>query len=241
MVPVSKSIGSYFTLVKRVFMSSSMLSRCGLFIAIFFFLSSNAFTQKDINADGTVSTYMHLKGDWLAVDGKHNTIIGFILNNIDTLGNKNWRSKEITEYEKERDGYFIKADIPAYVSDNSSQIWCTAITLRSSGDKTDTIRTNYGGVRLSRIKLLLNSTPEGAESYLVPNRIWIDKFANTSWDKDDSELEKFRVNTSSTNTYAYVDQTVFVVIFKLNDKYKKVIHFTKPASVEEEQHVWIKF
>jgi hypothetical protein len=226
--------------MKLVFKTSSVPSPADLFLSIFIFLSSTAFAQKDINADGTVSTYLHIKGDWLASDGKHNTIIGFVLNNIDTLGKSNWKSNKITEFEKERDGYFIKANIPAYVSDNSSQIWCTAISLRPE-NKSDTIRTKYGGVKLSKIKLILNSTPEGAESYLVPNRIWIEKFANTSWDKDDSELQKFRVNTSSTNTYAYVDQTVFVVIFKLDDKYKKVIHFTKPASVQEEQPVWIKF
>jgi hypothetical protein len=228
--------------MKLIFKIPSVFSYCSLFLSIFIFISSIAIAQKVVKSDSTVSTYLHVKNkDWLASDKLNDPVIGFILNNIDTLEKSNWKSTKITEFEKVKDGYFLKADIPAYVTRNSSNVWCTAITLRSSGNKTDTIRTKYGGVRLSKIKLILNSTPEGAESFLIPNRIWLEKFANTSWDKNDSELEKFRVNTSSTNTYAYVDQTVFVVVFKLNDKYKKVIHYTKPANVQEEQPVWIKF
>ncbi len=228
--------------MKLVFKTPSVLLRCGLLLSIFIFISSIAIAQKVAKSDSIVSTYLHIKkGDWLASDKLNDPVIGFILNNIDTLEKSNWKSSKITEFEKVKDGYFLKADIPAYVSRNSGNMWCTAITLRSSGNKTDTIRTKYGGVRLSKIKLILNSTPEGAESFLIPNRIWMEKFANTSWDKDDSELQKFRVNTSCTNTFAYVDQTVFVVVFKLNDKFKKVIHYTKPASVQEEQPVWIKF
>jgi hypothetical protein len=227
--------------MRLVYKTQVVFSGHSLFFSIFIFISSLAPAQITIKTDSTVSTYLHIKGELIKSDKSKDSLVGFLLNNIDISGKSNWKSGEITEFEKERDGYFIKADIPAYVSKNSSQTWCTAIFLRSSGNKTDTIRTKYGGVKLSKIKLILNSTPEGAESYLVPNRIWMEKFANTSWDKDDSELQKFRVNTSSTNTYAYVDQTVFVVIFKLNDKYKKVIHFTKPASVQEEQPVWVKF
>jgi hypothetical protein len=241
MDPVPKSIGSYSSLVKQVCRTSSIISRGSLFSIIFIFIISSATAQNDIRKDSTVSTYLHIKGELINSGKSKDSLIAFALNNIDLIGNSNWKSGEITEFEKERDGYFIKADIPAYVPDNSSLMWCTSIFIRTSGNKTDTIRSKYGGLKLSKIKLLLNSTPEGAESYLVPNRIWIEKFANTHWDKDDAELQKFRVNTSSTNTYAYVDQTVFVVIFKLNDQYKKVIHFTKPASVEAEQAVWIKF
>jgi hypothetical protein len=194
-----------------------------------------------VKKDSTVSTYLHIKGESLPADRLHDSLIAFVLNNIDTLGKSNWKSAEITAFEKEKDGYFLKANIPVYVYTNSSKMWCTSISLKSVNNRLDTIKSKYGGVRLSNIKLILNSTPEGAESYLIPNRVWMEKFANTSWDKDDSKLEKFRVNTSSTNTYAYVDQTVFVVIFKLNDKYKKIIHFTKPASIQQEQPVWIKF
>jgi hypothetical protein len=227
--------------MKLVFKASSVLSRAGLFFSVFIFISAIAIAQKAVKTDSTVSTYLHIKGEWAKSGKWQDSIIGFILNNIDTLGKSNWKSKEINEFERDKNGFFLKADIPVYVSNNSSQIWCTSISLKSGNNRTDTIRTKYGGVKLSKIKLLLNSTPEGAESYLIPNRVWLEKFANTSWDKDDSKLEKFRVNTSSTNTYAYVDQTVFVVIFKLNDKYKKLIHFTKPASIQQEQPVWIKF
>jgi hypothetical protein len=116
-------------------------------------------------------------------------------------------------------------------------MWCTATRIVGH----DTIKKNYGGVKMSNIKLLLKSNPEGAETYLIPNRIWLREFKNVSLDKDDSKLQKFRVNTSSTNTYALVDETVFVVMFKMNDKFKKVIHNTKPYNVEQQQTVWIKF
>jgi len=227
--------------MKLVFKTSSALSGGILFLSIFIFISSVSIAQNAENSDSTVSTYLHIKGDWIGSGKWQDSLIGFVLNNIDTSGKSNWKSKEITEFEKDRNGYFVKANIPVYVRNNSSQIWCTSISLRSDNNRLDTIKSKYGGVKLSKIKLILNSTPEGAESFLIPNRVWMAKFANTSWDKDDSEMQKFRVNTSSTNTYAFVDQTVFVVVFKLNDKYKKVIHFTKPASVQQEQPVWIKF
>src|SRR5665647_478941 len=234
------SSGMYLSHVKRVFKKPSVLIRCGLVFAIFIFISSIVSAREEAKKDSTVSTYLHIKGEWLPADRLHDSIIAFVLNNIDTLGKSNWKSREITEFEKDKNGYFIKANIPVYVSGNSSKMWCTSVSVKSINGRPDTIRTKYGGVTLSKIKLILNSTPEGAESYLIPNRVWMEKFANTSWDKDESKLEKFRVNTSSTNTYAYVDQTVFVVIFKLNDKYKKLIHFTKPASIQQEQPVWIK-
>jgi hypothetical protein len=231
----------YYPLMKPVLKIPSVPSHAGLFLLVFISLSSITLAQNALKTESAVSTYLYIKGELTKSEKEEDSLVCFILSNIDTLGKPNWKSKEIKEFEKDRGGYFLKANIPAYVSNNSRQIWCTSVFLRPVNSKFDTIRTRYGGVKLSKIKLILNSTPEGAESYLVPNRIWIQKFANTSWDKNDSELEKFRVNTSSTNTYAYVDQTVYVVIFKLNDKYKKVIHFTKPASVQEEQPVWIKF
>lgn len=227
--------------MKLVFKTSSVLTGGILFLSIFIFTSSVTIAQNDEHSDSTVSTYLHIKGDWAETGEWQDSLIGFVLNNIDTSGKSNWKSKEITEFEKVGNGYFVKADIPVYVRNNSSQVWCTSISLKSDNNRLDTIKSKYGGVKLSQIKLILNSTPEGAESFLIPNRVWMSKFANTSWEKDDSVLQEFRVNTSSTNTYAYVDQTVFVVVFKLNDTYKKVIHYTKPASVQQEQPVWIKF
>lgn len=194
-------------------------------------LLSNAQTAK---VDSMVSTYLHIK---LTQVKWTKPISSFVLTNIDSSGNQNWKSQEISEFEQDGSGYFVKVNIPFYVSRNSSQMWCTATRIVGY----DTIKTNYGGVKMSNIKLLLKSNPEGAETYLIPNRIWLREFKNVSLDKDDSKLQKFRVNTSSTNTYALVDETVFVVMFKMNDKFKKVIHNTKPYNVEQQQTVWIKF
>lgn len=217
-----------------------------LIVSVFFIplisTTSVVVAQTNEKSNRTVSTYLHIKGHWQDYDQQNDSIIGFILNNIDTSGKTNWQSEKITDFEKDGNGYFLKANIPDNVSPNSRELWCESIALRRVGSsERDTVKARYGGVKLSKIKLVLQSTPEGAETFLVPNRIWMQRFENTSWDKDDSKIQKFRVNTSSTNTYAFVDETVFVVVYKMNDKYKKTIHFTKPAAIEPEQNVWIKF
>lgn len=203
-------------------------------------LTSFFSTAQINNSDSAVSTYLHinaLKGEY----GQKQSIISFELTNIDSLGNSNWKSQEITEFEKDKNGYFVKANIPLHVSNNSSEIWCTAKLLKPRKSGYDTIRQEYGGVQLSAIKLSLKSNPEGAETFLVPNRIWQSKIKKEFLNNDDSQLQKYRVNTSSTNTYAYVDETVFVVIFKMDDKYKTIIHNTKPYFIEQEQTVWVDF
>ena len=212
-----------------------------LLISIAIFTSSLSTAQVNTKGDSTVSTYLHIRGQWFGSDRWNDPIISFILTNIDSLGKPNWKSKEIMDLEKDDDGYLVKANIPLSVIGNSSQMWCTAASIKSYVSGYDTIKINYGGVRLSNIKLILKSSPEGAETYLIPNRIWAKDFGNASLDQTDSQLQKFRVNTSSTNTYAFVDETVFVVIFKMNGKFKEIIHRTKPYGVEKEQTVWINF
>ena len=211
-------------------------------LTIFTFILASLFsTAQNAKADSTVSTYLHIKRQSFGYDQGSDLMISFVLTNIDSSGNANWKSQEIKEFEREEDEYFVKANIPLYVANNSSQIWCTAKTLRSQPGGYDTIEMKYGGVKMSNIKLVLKSSPEGAETYLIPNRIWLSDFKNFSFDKDDARIQKYRVNTSSTNTYAYVDETVFVVMFKMNNTFKKVIHSTKPYDVEQEQTVWINF
>ena len=210
-------------------------------VLVFIISSCFIMSQDNNNADTTVSTYLHVKGNWAGINVSRDSLIGFILKNVDSSGKSNWQSGKITDFEKDSGGFFIKANIPSYVPANSDQIWCTAIFLKPVTEGFDTVKIKYGGTKLSRIKLILKSSPEGAEAYLVPNRIWMEKFENTSWEQNDSKIQKFRVNTSSTDTYAFVDETVFVVLFKMKDEYKLTIHYTKPAGVEQEQTVWIKF
>ena len=163
------------------------------------------------------------------------------MTNVDTSGAMTWTSQKITDFEKDSNEYFIKLDVPENMLDNSKNMWCTATGIYKKDSGVDTVPIRYGGVTLSKIKLILKSTPEGAETFLVPNRIWMEKFENTPLDKNEMKFQKFRVNTSNTNTYAYVDETVFVIVYKMNGRYRTVIHNTKPETVEQEQTVWVNF
>jgi hypothetical protein len=222
------------------------------FIILFFsitiillFQSWNSKSQMVSTIDSTVTTYLHINPIFSSMGYgggfEEIKIIGFVLTNIDTLGKSNWQSKRINEFKYDGKKYFVKVDLPSYVLNNSREIWCTAIEIKFNGYGFDTIETDYGGVHVSSIKLILKSDPEGAETFLIPNRIWKKKFEKSLMRGDDSEVQNFRVNTSRTNTYAYVDETVFVVVFKINSKFKKIIHHTKPFSVEPEQTVWTNF
>lgn len=211
-------------------------------LAILIFLMSvlHSVAQEGNRTDSTITSYFHIRNPW-GDRWNRDSIVGFELKNIDTLGNINWYSKQVSEFEKDEDGYFVKANIPMHVLKNSSQVWCTSIALESFGNSFDTIRYQYGGVRLSKIKLNLRSSPEGAETYLIPNRIWMNNFENINLSNDASKIQKFRVNTSATNTYAFIDETVFVIIYKINNQYKQLVHHTKPFNIEPEQTVWINF
>jgi len=210
-----------------------------LVISIFLFSGCKGIPHKAYYSDSSVTTYLHTEIDWWYVEPQ-DSLIGFRFRNINRFGKQNWKSKLILEFDTiALYEYYVKANIPLFALNNSKKMWCTAVYLRHSRNGLDTISREYGGVEISKIKLILKSNPQGAETYLIPNRIWMDKFDGVSFEKDDSPIQKFRVNTSSTNTYAYVDETVFVVLFKINNKYKKLIHQTKPFKVEAEQTVWI--
>jgi hypothetical protein len=178
--------------------------------------------------------------------GWSDQLIGFKLKNLDTLNHSNWESGLITTFEADesqnKKGYYIKINAPDYILLNSSKMWCSAVIARKArSGKIDTTIVKYGGVDLSRIKLILKTTPEGAETFLIPNRIWKAKVEKENWKTDLEILENFRVNTSATNTTAYINETVYVVLFKRNNSVKKVTHFTKPFRVEQEQTVWVNF
>jgi hypothetical protein len=185
-----------------------------------------------------VSNYIHIP----AIENKKwKKITGFILKNISSSGDTDWVSGKTDFAEKDSSGYFVKVNVPLTVLNNSKEVWCTAFVQRETQNGIDTIPVQYGGVQFSKIKLYLKSTPQGAETFLIPNRIWMQRIENTNWEKDNSKIEDFRVNTSSTNTFAYVDETVFVVLYKKNNRFKKIIHYTKPMNVEQEQTAWVEF
>lgn len=194
----------------------------------------------------TTTCFMHLnladngqrrRNYGIGYQRRYNNIVGFVIHNIDTNGNDSWQSPLITTYDKDSTDWLVKVDIPILVLQNSRKAWCEAYIKRPF----DTSVIKYGGVSLSKIKLYLKSTPEGAETFLIPNRIWSRKIENSDWQNNSSLLECYRVNTSSTNTYSYVDETVFVVLYKYQNRFKKIIHYTKPVSVESEQTAWVQF
>lgn len=100
---------------------------------------------------------------------------------------------------------------------------------------------DYGGVNLSRIQLEINSEPKGAEVYLIPNRVWMRDFEGEDVSANVSRLQRYRVNTSFTDTHVTIDQTVFRILFKLDGQMQNIVHYTKPQSVEPTQKVFVKF
>lgn len=196
-----------------------------------------------------VSTYIHISefqnNNW-SEEGQTTMWpdpIGFVLKNKDTLGNFNWQSGIITQFDKDKGGFFLKIDLPLSVAGNSKEMWCTAIGLAATENGPDTVRFSYGGIKLSKIILYLSSTPEGAYKYLIPNRIWTKKFEHAAWEKDSLMLERFLVtgHQPPKKTYALVDETVFMVVYKLGNRIKKVYYPTKPASTENPQSIWVQF
>jgi hypothetical protein len=168
-------------------------------------------------------------------------ILGFVLKNVDTTGTTKWKSEIISPLDKDEKGYVIKVDIPSKISKQFPTTWCSVIYIDPSRPK-DTLTMQYGGVRAGEIKLKLKSSPNGAETFLVPNRTWILKIQSPDGKIDYETVErKYRVNGGPTEISAFVDETVYVVIYKMNGKYKTIVHYTKPRMVEPEQTVFVNF
>lgn len=206
-------------------------------LSIFFvFLSLSVFCQTDAGA--TVTTFVYIENPYKNQEsGKEYEIKSFQLTNVDTLGKKNYKFPTISSFDKDDNGYFVKLEVPEKVLNNSSNIWCRAKVKGGSYNGTMTVK--YGGVRFSKIKLVIKSSPEGAETFIIPNRIWEQKLSTVNL--NDTVLQNYRVNTSTTNTYAYIDETVYVIICKKGDQFKRITHFTKPATIEKVQIVSINF
>lgn len=205
-----------------------------LLIHLILVVTANSFSQTPGKADSLVTNYVHIFDHYSAISAN---VIGFSFKNRDTLDHFNWQSPKVSTFEKaDRWEYYVKLTIPESILSNSKGLWCTAYVLNGK----DTVEQEYGGTSLSTIKLILKSDPQGAESFLIPNRIWNDKFENTNWQQT-GVLDKYQVSTSNTNTHVFVDETVYVVVFKKGNKYKKIIHRTKPAQVENIQTVSLTF
>ncbi|MEJ0080343.1 MAG: hypothetical protein WDM78_05145 [Puia sp.] len=100
---------------------------------------------------------------------------------------------------------------------------------------------HYGGVEINNIVTLnINSDPAGAEVYIIPNSEWPD-IEKTDWKHNISKYWLYRPDISKTFTKISIDQTVYVIIFKLGDRYDIKIHYTKPKAVENPQSVSTEF
>src|SRR3954469_8354035 len=99
---------------------------------------------------------------------------------MDTMGNSNWLSPLITTFENfDRWSYLLKVNVPTSVLRNTKETWCTAFARENPQSGLDSM--HYGGVILSNIKLNINSTPDHAEAFLIPNRIWMQKIEGSQW------------------------------------------------------------
>lgn len=187
---------------------------------------------------GLVSYYLHIQPKQYS----DSDILGFELYLRPKRNQAAWTSPLLTPLQQDSLGYLVKVDIPPELVTQIKMLRCTAFSLRSrEGMATDTVGFSDGGVRLSSIRLTILSDPSGAEVYLIPNRIWQSKIEKLNWQKDPSLLGDFRVSTSLTETYTYIDQTVFKVVFRLGDQFQTLTHNPRSPAVEPEQQISVQF
>ena len=176
------------------------------------------------------------------------TLDGIKVSTIDSSGSVFWTSEKITDFVEDSSQYAIKVEIPQIVLVKSRKTECLYLysELINKGGSKQSLETLYYFVNrssdFSNIKLNLISTPKGAEIFLIPNRVWMKEFDGKKWQSyGETYMVKFRVNGTTTNTFTHIDETVYVVLFKLKDDYKLRTLYTKPAQIAPEQTVTITF
>lgn len=189
-----------------------------------------------------VSSFLHVDSDKL---GKYE-VEAFILK-TPKKSSITWQSDRIKPLYQESDSKFlIKVDVPEEVLENVNELRCVGITKNKYrkwwlfGYKKE-IEVPYGGVNFSVIKLEIKSNPQGAEVYLVPMRVWDRDFKDAVLEKSIADMEFYKVNTSVTDTFVRIDQTVFKIVFHVNDQFKTIVHRPQPQSIEPVQSVSVKF
>jgi hypothetical protein len=135
-------------------------------------------------------------------------------------------------------GYLVKVKIPQALLSANVMLHCKATLQNKAKNGFDTV--SYGGVVPGRIELKLISKPQRAEVYLVPRRTWMNNIMN-SWKQNPLLLDEFIVDSEKTDTRVNIDETVYIVIFKLGSKYLIRTHYTKPKSIEPFQKVSVDF
>lgn len=197
----------------------------------------SSFAQEKEGPEMT-SYYLHIKPNIYT----NREILGFKLYNRAKRNQASWTSALLKPLQQDSLGYLVKVDLPSSLIPHIQMMKCRALTLNHrKASEMDTVQVSYGGVELSTIRLNISSTPPGAEVFLVPNRIWENTVKNQNWQENIALLGDFRVSTSLTETYTYIDQTVFKVIFKLGDAFQTLTHFTRPPAIEKEQSISVQF
>ncbi len=189
-----------------------------------------------------VSSFMYVNSDTLS----NYDIVAFTLKTPENAP-MDWQSDKIRPLLQDPDsGFLIKVDLPLEISENTDELECTGIAKKSYGvfswlyGKKE-LEIPYGGIELSVIKLEIKSNPQGADVYLVPIRVWDKRFKNIELEKSLSDMEPYKVNTSVTDTFVRIDQTVFKIVFHVNDVFKTITHRPQPQSIEPVQSVSVQF
>lgn len=218
------------------------------YIAIIFllFLSQISYSQESTTYasdtpsknDSLVSVFVSInKKDWLSAL----KVVGFHLRYNDKNSKLLWQ-KDYAILDEDNNRYLVKVDVPEAVRANTFEVWCEARVSRKPSSGPAVINNKrYGGVTLSSIKLNIASKPQGAETFLIPNRIWNKTFAGKKLEKMTEQLANYRVNPTFTNTHVFIDETVYAVVCKIGSKFSMIRHNTMPMSVSKEQNVIVPF
>jgi hypothetical protein len=208
-------------------------------------IASHSVLAQD-SVDNNLSTYMHVgknvKKSMYSQDPDQIELsrIRFQLNY-----KKEWHSDTVQALFRDENGYLVKVRLPDYIRQRTDMLSCTLLLYEKSDDPDQIPRLDrtvrYGGVDINNIVTLkIDSDPAGAEVYIIPNSEWPD-IEKTDWKHNISKYWLYRPDVSKTSTKISIDQTVYVIIFKLGDRYDIKIHYTKPKAVENPQAVSTEF
>ncbi len=219
---------------------------CLLLAGMYGFISNPVWAQD--TASHNITTYLHVgKNVKKSMYSQNPDEIELSRIKFQLNYKKEWFSDTLPALFRDEKGYLVKVSLPENMSQHTDMLSCTLLLYEKSDDPNSvdppaidrTIR--YGGVEINNIVTLnINSDPAGAEVYIIPNSEWPD-IEKTDWKHNISKYWLYRPDISKTSTKISIDQTVYVIVFKLGDRYDIKIHYTKPKAVENPQSVSTEF
>jgi hypothetical protein len=183
-----------------------------------------------LNEQGrSIDYFCYVKTDkkWAAAQ------LEFILS-IDTLGIK-WYQR-VYPIVMDSTGYYIHAKMPEKVFEKHAMITCW---VEWWAYKRDFAR-RVGGTT-PEIKLQIISNPTKANIYLIPHRIWLEKFEKKKDNLINVDLDHFIMDSGKTNFTIGIDETVYTIVFELNKKFLIRTHYTRPFALEPLQTCNVTF